>query len=141
MVDASDLIESRTKLDSHANMVVLGKHSFIFDYVNGRTCEVEPYNPSLGSTKSIPVVDAALAYDCPYQHRTYLLIIRNALHVPTMNNNLISPFILREAGLKVNDTPKIHVNNPDVLDHAIEFPEDNLRIPLQLWGVFSFFHT
>lgn len=62
-----------------------------------------------------------------------------------MNNNLIPPFILREAGLKVNDVPKIHVQSQTVSDHAIEFLEQedgaSLRIPSHLWGIFSFFHT
>ena len=38
----------------------------------------------------------------------------------------MTPFILREAGLKVKDTPKTHVDEPDVTDHAIQFPDDNL---------------
>ena len=145
MADALEEIDPRTELDSHANMVVLGKHCFVFDHVQGRTCEVESYDPAMRKAKHIPVVDAAITYDCPYTLKTYLLIVRNALHIPTMNNNLIPPFILHEAGLKVNDVPKIHVDSPKVSHHAIEFSEQEdgagLRIPLQLWGVFSFFHT
>ena len=57
-----------------------------------------------------------------------------------MENNLIPPFILREAGLQVKDMPKIHVKDPNTSDHAITFPEHNLRIPLQLHGISSFFH-
>jgi hypothetical protein len=41
--------------------------------------------------------------------KTYLLIVRNALHVPSMQHNLIPPFIMREAGLVVNDVPKMQV--------------------------------
>jgi hypothetical protein len=141
MTSASDGIDSRTELDSHANMVVLGVNCFVFDTVHGRTCDVEPFDRTLGTAKKVPIVDAALAYDCPYSQQTYLLIVRNALYIKSMTNNLIPPFILREAGLKVHDTPKIHVDDPEVNDHAITFPEDNLRIPLQLWGIFSYFHT
>ena len=100
-------------------MVVLGKHCFVFDTVHDRTCDVEPFDKTLGVARKIPIVDAALAYDCPYTHRTYLLIVRNALYVPSMTNNLLPPFILREAGLEVNDVPKIHVPNPGVTDHAM----------------------
>ena len=32
---------TRTELDSHANMVVLGKYSYIFEST-GRTCNVKP---------------------------------------------------------------------------------------------------
>ena len=41
-------IDSRLEIDTHANMVVLGKNCFIFYTVHGRTCDVEPFNQSLG---------------------------------------------------------------------------------------------
>jgi hypothetical protein len=122
-------------------MAVLGQHCFVFDNVHGRTCEVEPFDPTLGTAKSVPIVDAAIVYNCPYTCQPYLLIIRNALFIPTMSNNLIPPFILQEVGITINDTPKIHVLNPDVNHHCILFPTSNLRIPLQLNGIFSCFTT
>ena len=54
-----------------------------------------------------------------HTHKTYLLVARNALYVPSMQNNLLPPFILREAGLHVNDVPKIHVSSPTIDDHMI----------------------
>ena len=33
---------SRSELDTHVNMMVLGKNSFIFE-TTGRTCNVEPF--------------------------------------------------------------------------------------------------
>ena len=134
-------IDPRTELDSHANMCVLGKHAFIFDMVQDMTCDVHPFDPSLGSVKSVPIVDGVIAYDCPYTQTSYLLIVTNALYIPTLDNNLVPPFILREAGLQVKDVPKIHVNDPDISDHAITFSDTNLRIPLSLHGIFSFFHS
>ena len=47
MAEASEDIDSRTELDSHANMVVLGKHCFVSDHIQGRTCLVESYNPAM----------------------------------------------------------------------------------------------
>eukprot|EP00957_Ditylum_brightwellii_P100140 7631232-Ditylum_brightwellii.AAC.1 len=38
--------------------------------------------------------------------------------------------MLREAGIMVNETPKIHKENPAVDDHAVAFPGLGLRIPL-----------
>ena len=106
-------IDSRTKLDSHANMVVLGKKCFVFDNVHRQTCDVETFDRNLGVAKQIPIlVDAALAYDCPFTFETYLLIVRNALFIQAMDNNLTPPFIMREAELMVRDTPKIHVKDP-----------------------------
>ena len=36
---------------------------------------------------------------------------------------------------------KIHLNNPTEEDHSLFFQEGNLRIPLQLHGLFSYFET
>ena len=95
------------ELDSHANMAVIGNNCVVFDQSYGRTCEVEPFDPALGVAKEIPVVDSALAHDCPYNSKTFILILRNALHVKTMDHNLIPPFILRESGVTLNDREKI----------------------------------
>ena len=46
---------------------------------------------------------------------------------------------MREAGLVVNDTPKIHVADPGVDNHSIYFLELKYRIPLSLSGIFSYF--
>jgi hypothetical protein len=89
----------------------------------------------------IKIVDAAVRYDSPYDTKSYILVIRNALYVPSMDNNQILPFMLRKAGITVNDTPKIQMQDSTVEDHSIFFPETEIRIPLSLWGVFSYFPT
>jgi hypothetical protein len=48
---------------------------------------------------------------------------------------------MREAGTRVNDTPKTQSDDPTEEDHSMFFPETGLRIPLLLWGVFSCFVT
>ena len=130
----------RTELDSHANMVVLGKNAFIFEST-GRTCNVKPFTDQLGIVENVPIVDAAIAYECPYSHQVYILILRNALHIPTLEHNLIPPFIMRAGGIIINDVPKIHCPDPSVLDHCISFPNSDLKIQLQLFGTFSYFHS
>ena len=57
----------------------------------GKTAYVQACNPDYESME-IPIVDAALQYDNPYDRITYILDIRNALHVTSMNNHLIPPF-------------------------------------------------
>ena len=131
--------QSRTELDSHANMAVLGKHSFIV--ATGRTADVKPFSPDYDALSDVPIVDGVILYHCPITQATHTLVLRNALSVPTMDHNLIPPFVMREAGLTVNDTAKIHVHDPDVTDHSIFFPNVSLRIPLSLWGIFSYFPT
>ena len=139
MVSSVSTADPRTELDSHANMAVMGKHAFIFES-NGRTCSVAPFASELGRLKDVPIVDAAIAYDCPFTGQVYILLIRNALHIPSMEHNLIPPFLMREGGITVNDKPKSQCTDPTIEDHSIHCPEGNLRIPLQLTGIFSFFH-
>ena len=128
---------SRTELDSHANMPVVGRNAFILAKT-GRTVDVNAFSPDY-EPMTVPLVDAAIQYDCPYQGSSSILVIRNALYVPRMSNNLIPPFMMREANITVNDVPKIQMKNPTEDDHAIVFPETGFRIPLSLWGVFSYF--
>ena len=129
----------RTELDSHANMVVLGKYSFIFEST-GQTCTVLPFSSELGMAKNVPIVDGAIVYEEPYSGQPHILLIRNALYIPTMDINLIPPFIMREGGVIINETPKIQCDTPSTDDHCISFRNHDLTIPLQLHGIFSYFH-
>lgn len=121
-------------------MVVLGKNAFIFEST-GRTCNVQPFSSELGIATNVPIVDGAIAYECPYHHQTFILIIRNGLYIPSMETNLLPPFILRAGGVIVNDTAKIHCENPTTNDHCIRFKNNDLQIPLHLIGTFSYFPT
>ena len=68
-------------------------------------------------------------------------IVRNDLCVPSMEHNLIPPFILREVGLVLHDTSKIHCNVPSVEYHYLFNEETGLRIPFTLDGTLSVFKT
>ena len=140
MNDQADHVQSHTELDSHANMPVVGSNCHVIGYT-GQHVDVSPFTPDYESLRNIPVVDAAVMYECPYTGKEALIVIRNALHVPSMVNNLIPPFIIREGGVTLNETPKIHKKNPTIDDHSIIFPADKFRITLQLSGIFSYFPT
>jgi hypothetical protein len=90
----------------------------------------------------VPIVDAAIAYDCNKSGKTFILIMKNALYIPSMERNLIPPFVMREAGLLVNDVPRIHCGEELTNEsHCIISKEAGLRIPLQLRGIFSGFDS
>ena len=131
--------ESRTGLDSHANMPVVGKNALIIEDL-GIKVDVSPFSPDYPALET-KLVDAVVQYECPYTHDLYMLVIRNAIYVPSMEVNLLPPFVMREAGVVVNDVPKIQINDPSNEDHAIIFDETGFRIPLKLNGVFSYFPT
>ena len=87
-------------------MVVVGRHAYILNN-SSRTAQVSPFTPEYEELTEVPIVDAAVAYDCPYTSKSYILVFHNALSVPSMDHNLIPPFIMRKAGLLVNEAPKI----------------------------------
>ena len=69
------------------------------------------------------------------------LVVRNALCVPSMEHNFIPPFILREVGLVMYDTPNIHCNVPSAEYHSLFDEETGLRIPFTLDRTFSVFKS
>ena len=133
------MMESSIELDSNANMPVVGASAYIISDT-GDTADVNCYSPEY-KTRKIKIFDADLQYKIQYDAKISILVLQNALYVPSMINNLIPPLIMREAGIKVNKIPKIHLNNPYVEGHSIFFAETNCIIPLSLKGVFSYFHV
>ena len=85
---------------------------------SGKTVEVSPFTPDYKPIK-VEVVNAVIQYDSPLDGREYMLVIQNALWVPSMSNNLIPPFIMRENRIIVNERAKIHCEDPTREDHAI----------------------
>ena len=121
-------------------MVVLGSNCTIVNNT-GHSVEVKPFSDDCKVLQSVPIVHAVIKYECDVTGETYFLVFKNALYVPSMDHNLIPPFIMREAGVVVNDVPKIHCDPPRNDDHCIIFKDANLRIPLKLDGVFSYFES
>ena len=99
-------VESRTEFDSHANMPVVGKRAYIIAET-GKKVDVSPFTPDY-QPLMVPLVDAMVRYNNPYNGKSYILVLQNALSVPSMDNNLIPPFMLRKMGVTMNDVPKIH---------------------------------
>ena len=89
-------------------MLVVGKNCYAI-CLTGETIDVCPCIQEYESSNKVPLVDAALMYTCEYTNKECLIIVRNALYVLSMDINLIPPFIVREAGVVINDKPRIHV--------------------------------
>ena len=130
---------SKIELDLHANMVVGGKHCTVISD-SGKTARVKAFSPDCDTLENMRIVDMAVKWHHPCTDEMHILIVHNALHVPSMTNNLMPPFIMRKAGAVVNDTPKIHVEDPGVEKHTLWFPvqgEDAFAID---WNLLIFFH-
>ena len=82
-----------------------------------------------------------IAYDNPISLVTYLLVMRNALLIPSMSHNLLPPFLIREASLFHDETPKFQSTDFSKENHTIFDEETGMRIHLQLNGTFSYFPT
>ena len=129
-----------TELDSHANMSVVGQDVTVISR-SGLHTEVKSCSDDVPTLQNIPIVDAIVTYDDPYLLKTFLLVVRNALQVISMQHNLISLFLLREAGLQVDETPKRQSADPTMDTHAIFDPRSKMRIHLRVGGIFSCFKT
>ena len=116
---------STTDCDSHANMMTVGRHCQIIQYT-GHHATVHGFTDDLSALDKVPIVDVLLAYDDEYTSKTYLLVARNALYIPTNDNNLIPPFLMREAGLMVDETPKCQAAKPTIDKHSVFDGESGL---------------
>ena len=97
-------------------------------------CNVQPFFQVLCMARNVSIVDRAIAYDCPHQHQTYIILLRNILHIPSINNNLIPPFSIRERGIIVDEMSKIHGKPVIISNHKISFPDNDLKIHLRVHG-------
>ena len=129
-----------TELDSHADSQVVGRGARVLEHA-GQTGKASDFSGELGSAIKVPVVHAAVAYDCEITGKTHILVIHNALYLRSTTTNLILLFMMRLAGLHVNECPKFLSQNPSINDHSVYFPAANIRFPFQLEGIVSYLST
>jgi hypothetical protein len=61
--------------------------------------------------------------------------------IPLMDHNLLPPFLVREASLFLDETPKFQSTEVSLKNHTIYDEVTGLRIHLQMNGTFSYFVT
>ena len=76
----------------------------------------------------------------PFDENEYILVVCDALNVPSMTTNLIFLFIMSEHKIQVKDIPKTQIKDPDVDDHCLVF-DDQLKTHLQLYCIVSYFNS
>jgi hypothetical protein len=104
---------------------------------------VTGFDPTLGKTLNLDLVSAALAYDCPTTGAATILMIHQAVHVPTMENDLLCPMQMRMNDVEVHECPKFMEAAPSDTSHSLGITQggEELRISLGLRGVTSYFPT
>ena len=81
LADAVMEPNEKTELNSHANMIVVGRHAYIMNS-SGRTSQVSTFTTEYESLKKVSIVDDAVAYDFPITDKSFILVFHNALSVP-----------------------------------------------------------
>ena len=119
---------------------MVGKNAIIL-YKTDMTVNVTSFSDDFGVMPEVPVVHAAVAYDCPITGATTILIINNALYIKEMEQNLIPPIMMRLNGVLVDECPKFLCHAPTIDTHSIYFPNEKIRFPLDLHGTTSYIPT
>ena len=102
---------SRTKLDSHADVTVVGRNVLVLTDLN-RLVTVTGYDPASPSLPNVKTVGAVVAYDDPMTGQSIMLTINQALYIPNLEHNLLCPMQCRMNGVLVNDVPKFLKDKP-----------------------------
>ena len=105
---------------------------------------VTGFDPPQGSVPDLKVGSTALAYDCPLTGDVLIFKLNQAIHIDSMNNNLLCPMQLRMNDVKVFDCPRLFIENPNEYDHTIitlGVDNEEYSIPLSLNGVTSISST
>ena len=145
---ASQHIEARSELDSHADQSIVGEAMSLIIQDFEQPVTVKGYDGKTAMDHDRRTVSAVVAYDHPRTGETFYLIIHQAILIERITHNLLSTMQMRDHDIRVNDEPKHMVPNPTEDHHAIvvphwRFPETDepFRIPCTFQGVSSYFPT
>ncbi|EEC42806.1 predicted protein [Phaeodactylum tricornutum CCAP 1055/1] len=129
--DAAGLQFGRDTCVAGANTVLIGESQ--------KSVTVRPFSGEYSALKNIPIGTVATAYTVPEDGRVVLLIINQVLFFgDRLKNTLLTPNQMRDFGIDVDDAPRQYVANSK---HSLYVPDSQLRIPLQLRGIFSFLES
>ncbi len=101
-----DTTEHPINLDSHADTCIVGKNVLI-DHVLDKKVNVTDFDPAQGKVRDLNLVTAALAYDCPRTGEVSVLMVHQAVHVPTRERFAL-PHADANERCRAPRVPKIH---------------------------------
>ena len=135
-----------THLDSHADTCVVGCNSLVVHDFD-RPVDVCGFDPTGPVSKSLRTVSAAVAYTIPTTGEVVMLVIHQAVLIPSLSHNLLCPNQLRLNDVAISEQPKFLTDRPTDETHTIMIPGNDdddlppLTIPLDLKGLTSVFPT
>lgn len=142
MVEHNEDIETTTELDSHADQCVVGSNCLV---THDFETPVRVTGYDKGKSKTYRTISAALAYDDPMTGEVIILVINQAIFIPTIKHNLLCPMQLRLNDIEVDEKPKFLTDAPTEKTHAISIPsldqDEPYVISLSIKGVTSYFPT
>ena len=94
---------------------MVGSNAHILEKT-GQTVSVSGFTDALGKSLLVDVVHEAVVYDCDKMGRSVLLLHYNTLYVPSMSVCLFNPFIMRLAGIQVDDGPEYFATIPSIVN-------------------------
>ena len=100
---------------------MVGRNAYTISYT-GIIANVNPFTPDYDSMH-ISIVDATVWYDLPYNGQAYIFMLRNALFFPYIKNNPIPHYLMIDARIRLNNTPKIQTSEPTEENRSKYFPE------------------
>jgi hypothetical protein len=104
--------EFRSEMDSHADTCVVSSKTSLIVNDFGRPVRVHGYDETVSEKEHCRTVSGVVAYDDPTSGETYMLVINQAIEIPSVKMNLLSPMQLRDNDLYVNEEPKHMALNP-----------------------------
>ncbi len=127
----------QVELDSHTDTSVVGSNVLV---VHDHAHYVDVYGYDCKSRhKNVTTVNAAVAYNNSQIGNTSVLLINQAILIPSIKNILLCPMQCHLNGVSIDDVPKFLVKNPTVNDHVVIIPSDiddsPLLISLTLQGI------
>ena len=121
-------------LDSRAGAPVLGcgpNDPWILEYETGNSFRVFGYQGAeSGNSEVLREGTFSTVYEMP-SGQNLLLVVNRGLGRPSQNSSLIPPFMMRQAGVIVNDVAVQHTEN-DHTAHAIVIPDRGHVLHLEL---------
>ena len=124
---------SRTEADSHADTFVAGKNCVALNFTD-RTCGVQPYSDQYEMITDVPIITAATGYTSS-NGLNYIIVVPEALYMPSLDHSLFNPNQFRHFGSLVQDNPY------DAAPMVIQNPEHTFTACLQSAGTDIFITT